>query len=85
LVEQFTRPQKWEYAYVIYDTNALVIRYARTGERREMASSRDNFNATVRSLGEEGWELVGVSAQSEKASLPSVTQETLYFKRVLFE
>jgi hypothetical protein len=75
--------QKWEYAYVIYDTNALVIRYAKDGKRQEMANNRDNFNTTLRSLGEEGWEMVGVSAQSEKASLTSVTQETLYFKRLL--
>jgi hypothetical protein len=76
--------QKWEYAYVIYDSSNLVLRNAKTGERHPQTYGRDAFNKLLTKMGDEGWEMVSVSAQSEPDQT-NVSQETLYFKRPVLD
>jgi len=61
--------QRWEYAQVHFQTGAASFRITYSHQADRVDSPADRFWATIRELGDQGWELVSVSAAGEPAVL----------------
>jgi len=67
--------QRWEYAQVHFQTGAPTFRITYSHRADRTDSPADRFWATIQELGDQGWELVSVSAAGD----PNILRH--WFKR----